>query len=59
MASTKVEELRRKDLRNVTVSKHIETMNGAFETGIPNCHLNVLGRLRYGQNYNWKRTTNL
>ena len=31
MASAKFEELRRKDLHNVTVAEHIEAMSGAFE----------------------------
>ena len=34
LAAAKFEELRRKDLRNVTVAEHIETMNGAFEAAL-------------------------
>ena len=34
LAAAKFEELRRKDLRNVNVAEHIETMNGAFEAAL-------------------------
>ena len=34
LASAKIEELRRKDLRNVNVAEHIEAMNGAFEAAL-------------------------
>ena len=34
MAAAKVDELRRKDLRNVNVAEHIEAMNGAFEAAL-------------------------
>ena len=34
LASAKLEELRRKHLRNVNVAEHIEAMNGAFEAAL-------------------------
>lgn len=34
LASAKIEELRRQDLRNVNVAEHIEAMNGAFEAAL-------------------------
>ena len=34
LASSKLDELRRKDLRNVNVAEHIEAMNGAFEAAL-------------------------
>ena len=34
LASAKIEELRRQDLRNIDVAKHIEAMNGAFEAAL-------------------------
>ena len=34
LASAKIEELRRQDLRNINVAEHIEAMNGAFEAAL-------------------------
>ena len=34
LASARIEELRRKELRHVNVAEHIEAMNGAFEAAL-------------------------
>lgn len=34
IASTRLEALRRRDLRNVVVADHIEALNGAFEAAL-------------------------